>query len=203
MARRFRRTRRGITAGFDPPEVELLAGLLDQVATMLRSQEAEASAGAGEDDDPLAALARQLDGPAATAPQDPALARLLPPASRDDDEAAADFRRFAQEGLAARKRAALEQAAATLRRPSPLLLDDDEARAWVTALTDVRLVLAQRLGVETDEDAAQVSQRAAEADPQDPSSWDAALYDFLTWLQEGLADVLLGDLPAGGGRPRR
>ena len=208
MARRFRRTRRGITAGFEPQEAELVAGLLEDVAGLLAGP-AGATGGpspveddAGEEDQ-LAALARQLGGEPVAAPEDPALARLLPPASRDDDEAAAEFRRFTQEGLADRKRALLLSTAATLRRPGPLLLTDDEARGWATALTDLRLVLAQRLGLQTDDDAALVSLRAAEADEDDPASWTASIYDFLTWLQEGLADVLLRDLPRGGGPPLR
>ncbi|MEJ5869299.1 DUF2017 domain-containing protein [Pseudokineococcus sp. 5B2Z-1] len=204
MARRFRRTRKGITAGFEPQEAELVAGLLEDVARLLDGAAGETGAEAArEGEDPLDALARQLDAAPADAPEDPALARLLPTASRDDDEAAADFRRFTQEGLADRKRAALLTTAATLRRPPPLLLTDDEARAWVTALTDLRLVLAQRLGLETDDDAALVALRAAEADEDDPTSWTASIYDFLTWLQEGLAEVLLRDLPAAGGPPRR
>ncbi|MEJ5945250.1 DUF2017 domain-containing protein [Pseudokineococcus basanitobsidens] len=207
MARRFRRTRRGITAGLEPEEAGLLADLLAEVAQMLRSQEAATGpsdeVASDAEEDPLAALARDLEGGDGRVPDDPALARLLPPGSRDDDEAAADFRRFAQRGIAARKRSALERAVATLRRPAPLLLDDDEARAWLTALTDVRLVLAQRLGLETDDDAALVALRAAQAAEDDPAAHAAALYDFLTWLQEGLADVLLRDLPAGGGPARR
>jgi len=208
MARRFRRTRRGITAGFEPQEAELVAGLLEDVAGLLAGPAggADAPSPAGGDaagEDQLAALERQLGGGAVEVPGDPALARLLPSASHDDDEAAAEFRRFTQEGLADRKRSVLLTTVATLRRPPPLLLTDDEARAWVTALTDLRLVLAQRLGLETDDDAALVALRAAEADEDDPASWTASIYDFLTWLQEGLADVLLRDLPAGGGPPRR
>ncbi|WP_299035712.1 DUF2017 family protein [uncultured Pseudokineococcus sp.] len=211
MARRFRRTRRGITAGFEPQEAELVAGLLEDVARLLAGpagaadapgQDAPLDPAATGEEATLAALARQLDGGPVEAPHDPALARLLPTAS-DDDDAAAEFRRFAQEGLADRKRSTLLTAAATLRRPAPLLLTDDEARAWLTALTDLRLVLAQRLGLETDDDAALVAMRAAEADEDDPASWTANIYDFLTWLQEGLADVLLGDLPDAGGPPRR
>ncbi|ROP45989.1 DUF2017 domain-containing protein [Pseudokineococcus lusitanus] len=204
MARRFRRTRRGVTAGLEPGEVELLVGLFEDVAGML-----DEAAGAGPDAadgavpaDPLAALERQLTAEPPGPPQDPAVARLLPPASTDDDEAASDFRRFTQEGLAARKQQGLRRAAATLRRPAPLLLDDHEAQAWVRALTDVRLVLAARLGLETDDDAALVALRAEEADADDPVAWTAGVYDFLTWMQEGLTDVLLDALPAEGRRGR-
>lgn len=216
MARRFRRTRRGIGATLEPGEVELVASLFEDVAAMLEpepAQPAPAAEDTGEDtredsgapssravDDEIAELEAMLgpDEPVEP-PTDPALARLLPPGTADED-AAADFRRFTQGGLRSRKSAALRTAAGTLRRSGPLLLTDEEAQAWVTALTDVRLVLAERLGLRTDADAEQVAGRASRAAPDDPQAWFAGVYDFLTWMQEGLADVLLRDLPRGGGR---
>ena len=66
-------------------------------------------------------------------------------------------------------------------RARPLVLDDEQARAWLTALNDVRLVLAERMGLRTDADAERLA--------DDPSG-TAALYDFLTWLQETLVHAV-------------
>src|SRR6185436_8177852 len=90
---------------------------------------------------------------AAPRPADPAVARLLPDTSHDDPEIAEGFRRLTQDDLRERKRSALAVAAAALRRPAPVVLSDGEAQALLKGLTDVRPVLAERLGLRTDEDA--------------------------------------------------
>lgn len=193
MARKFRRTRHGIEAHLDDAERELLARLLDDVHEMLDD-------GSPPDADPLAAMVGISSG--ATTPQDPAVARLLPPGCRDDEEAAREFRRFTDRGLRERKREALATARAALGRQGALCLSDAEARAWSTALTDVRLVLAERLGVRTDADAEHLHE-LADGPADDPVAWLAAVYDFLTWLQETLVSVLLEALPEEGRPPRR
>ncbi len=71
-----------------------------------------------------------------------------------------------------------------------------QARAFTAALTDVRLVLADRLGIETDEDAEALHD--LEGDPADPGVWLAMVYDFTTWVQESLTEVLLDALPEEG-----
>ena len=189
MARRFRRSRKGITVGLDDGEIDLLVRLFDDVAEMV------APAGAAHED-PLAALVGITEG--ARISHDPALARLLPDASREDSEAAAEFRRFTERGIRTRKLGQLRTASATLGRGSPVVLSHDEANAWVTSLTDVRLVLAERLGLRTDEDAEALHLELEEMPDVDPRAWLGAVYDFLTWLQEGLAEVLLAGLPEGG-----
>jgi hypothetical protein len=155
---------------------------------------------AAPDADPLAAMVGISEN--ARVPDDPAVRRLLPDASRDDPEAAREFRRFTERGLRARKQEALATARATLDAGPSLLLTDEQARSWVTALTDVRLVLAERLGLRTDEDADQLHVTLAGADDDDPVAWLAAVYDFLTWLQETLVAVLQVALPEEG-RPGR
>ena len=189
MAQRFRRTSRGIEARLDDGERELVARLFADVAEMLDD-------GAAAEQDPLADLVGISE--TATTPQDPALLRLLPHGSRDDEEAAGDFRRYTERGLRARKRDALGTARQTLERPGPLALTPPEATAWLTALTDVRLVIAERLGLRTDEDAEELHAVVAAGDEDDPRTWMAAVYDFLTWLQETLVSVLTQDLPEGG-----
>jgi hypothetical protein len=128
----------------------------------------------------------------ATVPDDPAVARLLPVAGTEDDEAAAEFRRFTEIGLRQRKSHNLRTAAATLSSGDDVVLDDDSSAAWLTALTDVRLVLAERLEIRTDADAEAIHEllEDSDVDDEDPRAWLAAVYDFLTWLQETLVHAL-------------
>ncbi len=205
MALQFTRTGAGVVARLDDAERAVLRDLFTDVAALLHEDRPPA-------DDPLEDLVGITEG--AVLPQDPALARLLPDASRDDGDAAADFRRLTEHGLRQRKQHALTTAAATLdghdgeqgpRRPgrgrlgargSLLVLDEEQARAWLTALNDVRLVLAERMGLRTDADAERIAALAAgpagRSDPADPVSTGAALYDFLTWLQETLVHAVSG-----------
>jgi len=185
MARRFERTRRGVTARLDVEERELLDDLLAEVGVLLDD-------GTEPDADPLEAMVGISEG--ARTPEDPALARLLPDAAREDPEAAAEFRRFTERGLRQRKREALATARATLARPAPLVLDAAEAQAWLVALNDLRLVLAERLGLRTDSDAERLLAEAEEMAADDPRAWMSAVYDFLTWLQETLVTALTDEL---------
>ena len=137
-----------------------------------------------------AAADDQDDLDASGAERDPALARLLPTANRTDDEAAAEFRRLTETGLRQRKAAALATAARLLRDEDKLRLDAAEAGTVLTALTDVRLVLGERMGVRTDEDVEVLEAAARDLDPDDPLGYALAVYDFLTWLQETLAHAL-------------
>ena len=195
MAHRFRRTRHGIEARLDAAERDLLARLFDDVHDLLDDGPEPSS-----DDWMASELGISED---ARTPEDPALARLLPDAARDDADAAHEFRRFTERGLRARKRQALRTARETLSRGAGPVLDDAEARSWLTALTDVRLVLGERLGVRTDADAEGLEDLLHEADEDDPRVWLAAVYDFLTWLQETLVTVLLAGLPEEGRGPRQ
>jgi len=195
MRRPFRRTRAGVRVQLGEPERALLARLLGDVEGLLVQDAAERDAaergpaGTGahpaSDEDVLAALEASLAPPP---PADPAVARLLPDGNRDDADLAAGYRRLTEHGLRERKRAGLERAGSALARPEPVLLDDAEALALLKGLTDVRLVLAERLGLHTDEDAEQL--HASAAGPADPRAAAAALYDALTWWQEALVAVL-------------
>ena len=64
----------------------------------------------------------------------------------------------------------------------------------MVALTDVRLVLGERLGLRTDEDAeALAPSGSTEADAGRPGrGYWRRYYDFLTWLQESLTQALMG-----------
>lgn len=184
-----RRSRRiiGTFAGF---EADLLRSLASQMVELLRSE----SALPYESSDPFEALF-DFSGPT-TAPEDPVLARLLPNAYRDDDEAAGEFRRFTESALRNRK---VENAAAIVDALDEAGLPDEpedditidveldraEATAWMTALTDVRLALATRLGVEEDDE-----DRWIELPEEDPARQVYAIYHWTGFLQDTLVESL-------------
>jgi hypothetical protein len=80
----------------------------------------------------------------------------------------------------------------------------EDALATASALTDVRLVLASRLALETDDDAERLHSEialathalATDADREldiDPERvWLGMLYQALTWLQDSLIEFLMG-----------
>jgi hypothetical protein len=144
------------------------------------------------DDDPSLWASLEADL-AVEPPADPAVARLLPDASRDDPELAQSFRRLTEQDLRERKRDSLALAAAALRRAAPVVLDDSEAQALLKGLTDVRLVLAERLGIATDEDAEFLHAALAAGASQGGQEWAKAaeLYEVVTYLQEELVHTLL------------
>jgi hypothetical protein len=201
MARGFRRKGSGrhahYVAQLDPLERATVAGLMDQVHDLL-----DPPAPAPEGDDFASIVAGlgmgvtvaaedQADLDPDEAQRDPALDRLLPTANRQDDEVAAEFRRLTETGLRQRKAGALQTAADLLRGDDKLRLDAGQARVVLTALTDVRLVLGERMGLRTDDDVEVLEAAAQDLDPDDPLGYALAVYDFLTWLQETLASAML------------
>ena len=208
MARGFRRKGRGRAASYvarlDPLERATVAGLMEQVHDLLEPPPTT-TVGPGPEGpvDEFAAIVAglgmgvtvaaedQADLVASGAGRDPALDRLLPTANLQDDEAAAEFRRLTETGLRQRKAAGLALAASLLRAEDKVVLDEASARAFLTALTDVRLVLGERMGLRTDEDLEALEAAAGELDPDDPLGYALAVYDFLTWLQETLASAML------------
>lgn len=202
MARGFRRKGSGehvrYVAQLDPLERATVAGLMDQVHDLLDppaavpdGDDAFASIVAGLGMGVTVAAEDQADLDPDEARRDPAIDRLLPTANRQDDEMAAEFRRLTETGLRQRKAAALVTAADLLRGDDKIRLDAGQARAVVTALTDVRLVLGERMGLRTDDDVEVLEAAAQDLDPDDPLGYALAIYDFLTWLQETLATAML------------
>ena len=174
----FRHARGGVTVTFGD-DVLLLHELLEQLIGLLGPEELAADA------DPLEAAVGI--GAATEAPVDPALARLLPDAYREDPEAAAEFRRYTETGLREAKRAAARTALASLARPGRRhRLGPDEAQAWLRALNDLRLTLGTRLGVTEDWD-----ELLAGLPEDDARRYALAVYDHLTWLQESLVQALM------------
>ncbi len=154
----FRKRGASFRAEFEPVEASMLAGLAEQVAELV---------GARTDNE-----------------LDPAVLRLLPDAYPDDAEASHEFRRFTADGLAARKVANAGMLASSLAdaavatSATRVTIDAQTAQAWLRALTDIRLTIAARLGIERDEDAG----------ADDPALRD--LYDWLGFVQGSLVEVM-------------
>jgi hypothetical protein len=110
---------------------------------------------------------------------DPALTRLFPNAYPDDDEAAAEFRHYTRDSLVERKTANSGLIAAALQASDGdrLAVERGDAEHWLPALTDLRLVLAERLGIHDDGD------RVPEGELGD-------VYEWLGELQGSLVDAL-------------
>src|SRR5699024_11038005 len=99
----------------------------------------EAETGPDTPQDPLQAMSWPTEG--VSAPTDPALARLLPDASEDDDELNAEFRRLTESDLRRTKVARLRTVWETLRRSEgQLRIPIQDGMDWAAALNDVRLV---------------------------------------------------------------
>ncbi len=183
----FRRHRRGsVYVDLPAHAARLLANLTRQLIELLRDGEAAPHVGA----DPLEAML-SVDGPR-DAPVDPALLRLLPDAHLDDEEAAAEFRRYTESSLREGKVADANVLLSTL---GPLddddvddlefLLDGDQARAWMRCLTALRLTLAERLGVTAEDD--DYWQTLDETDERLPVY---EIYGWLGYLLESLIDAV-------------
>ncbi len=181
------RRRGGAVTTFSGFEADLLRSLAGQLIELLRDEAAVPTT----EVDPFEALL-DFSGPT-TAPEDPVLARLFPPAYREDDDAAGEFRRFTETQLRSGKAAnagavidALEAAGLPAdldesRLTIDIELSTDEARAWLKALTDMRLALATRLGIEEGDE------ELWEALPEDdPRAHVHDIYDWLAFLQETL-----------------
>jgi hypothetical protein len=192
----FRPTRGGgARARFAAPEAALLRNLTEQVMTLLNDTETdETGPGTGEpaggrdadvlDPAELEALLG-MDEPA-RAPQDPALARLLPDAYRDDPDAAGEFRRYTEQSLRSAKQGAARTVLDTLPASGGRVdLSADQAQAWLRALNDVRLALGVRLGV-TEE----FEDQWQGLDPADPRSAAFEVYAWLGGVQESLVQAL-------------
>ncbi|WP_336857241.1 DUF2017 domain-containing protein [Sinomonas albida] len=192
MAEPFTYGRRGISGRFEDAERELLRGLFRDVVALLEPDETP-------EEDPLAALVGI--NPEATEPEDPALLRLLPNASKDDAEEAREFRRLTERSLRESKAGALRAASLGLESRD-VLLDAAGAEHWATALTDVRLVLAERLGIHSEEDAEKIHGVTDWSDvgDDDVDAYLALVYNFVTWLQTTLVDAMLAGYRAGGAR---
>ena len=134
-----------------------------------------------------------LDDPGDRAPDDPALARLVPDAYSDNPAAAREFRSLTQRELLDRRStdaaavlASLHGAAdlgdrsddeSALTEVELIRLDRDAADAWLRTLAALRLVLASRLGIADEDD-------HHDDDPR------FGIYEWLGYRLDGLVRVL-------------
>lgn len=219
MARAFARKGKGknlrYAAKLDAVERTVVAGLMEQVHDLVAPEHVDATP-ASQGGDDFDAIVSGLGGlgmgvslsaedqlpddrpvpedARSFGDRDPALERLLPAGNRTDDQASAEFRRLTEHSLRERKARHLESAIRSLRAPGPgVELDERAAIDMVVALTDVRLVLGERLGLREDDDVDRLEEELADSDDDDPRVHAMSVYDFLTWLQETLATAMLPD----------
>jgi Domain of unknown function (DUF2017) len=188
-----KRPRRGLVVSFDDVEASLLRHLVGEVRALLADglpasaapADAELAALTGMEDGPLGpnGHASGLDDVAALEePVDPALARLLPDAYRDDAAAAGEFRRLTEASLRRDKVFAADRMLAALPADGPgeVRLDPETVESWLSTINDVRLALGTRL---------EVTEEMPEPDPDDPDAPAYVVYLWLTELQGVLVEA--------------
>ena len=157
--------------------------------TATATDTAEAPEGTSGQDDLFADLEKmftETSAPPPERPADPVLARLLPDAYNDDPEAAGEFRKYTESSL----REAKKYFAQTMLETLPpgggrVKLTADQARDWMRALNDVRLMFGVRLEVTED-----FEEQLAALDPQDPRLAAFEVYGWLGAVQESLVRAI-------------
>lgn len=117
---------------------------------------------------------------------DPALGRLLPNAYPDDRDAAHDFTRYTRDSLVDGKRQAAQRVrdATAVEEPGGVVqieLDQSEAWGWLTFLTDLRLILAERVGIVEEDEAGSDESR---------DDYLRAAYEWAGFVQGSMLEVL-------------
>jgi len=165
-----RKTEPGVVGSVlvEPDEARVLGSLADQLQTLLG------------------------DALSAGDVRDTALKRLLPDAYRNDPELADEWRRLSRGGLVDRKigfartlSVALQPIAAS-GQAATISLTFDAALDWVRGIGDVRLVIADRMGITVDGDEGAFSE---------PGVRD--VYELLAWMQDALVQLLDEAQPPG------
>jgi hypothetical protein len=201
MATGFHRSASGrFTARFDEIERGLLRSLVEQLIALLSAGEEP-----DPDADPLARMVGMEPPSSTSVPEDPAVARLLPAAYRDDPEAAAEFRRFTERSLRDTKLSHARTVLACIERSGEkLVLSEGEATSWLLAINDLRLALGTRLGIAQDDprleddytdgfdDDEEVDGDEGDGSEDSGDAEDAMLqvYDWVTYLQDSLVRAL-------------
>jgi hypothetical protein len=173
----------GATARFAAIEAMLLRDLVSQVAELVGEGLPQP-----QDRRETTMTLEQLVGLSdnSSLPDDPILARLLPDAYPDDEDAAGEFRRYTEQGLRAGKVATAQMVLDTLPEGGGrVLLTPEQAQSWLRALNDVRIALGVRLDVTEDRD--EMLERAEQGGPQAAALW---VYDWLSLLQSTLVQAL-------------
>ena len=156
----------------DGTEARIIADLASQLDEMLAARSALTASG--------------MRAEPAGLPDDPALARLLPDMINGDVDAAHELRGLVEPSLVAMKRENVRLVTLSLEQPGAL--DSATEDAWARLLSDLRLTIAARLDIESDDDL------DALAASDQPSSVQT-LAEVYTWLG-GLLEHLIGTLDA-------
>lgn len=149
-------------------------------------------------------------------PRDPAILRLLPDAAPDDPDVAAEFRRLTQPELVDVKHARLTTLVDHLLRDTgylegrelterdadrsfELVVDREGAADFAAALTDIRLTLSQRLGLEADADVERLHDDVVGGWTgaqvlDDDAQYLGSVFLLAGYLQESLVSAMLTEL---------
>ena len=187
----------GASAWLSPGEASLLRTLVVPLMELLNdparpappAEPSPAPDGTAPPDDLFADLEKMFNETAAEPPEvpaDPVLARLLPDAYQDDPEAASEFRKYTESSLREAKKYFAQALLETLPpKGGRVKLTADQARDWLRALNDVRLMFGVRLEVTED-----YEQQFASLDPQDPRVAAFQVYGWLGEVQESLVRAI-------------
>lgn len=145
----------------EPDEARILVSLADQMQAL---------------------LAEAIESPV---DDDAAVRRVLPDAYRTEPELADEWRRLSRRGLVDRKIGFARTISHSLASvadegvPRSVPLTTDAALDWVRSIGDLRLVIADRMGIIVDGD---------EGTFGEPGLRD--VYELLAWMQDGLVQVI-------------
>ncbi|MGY4099804.1 oxidative stress transcriptional regulator AosR [Nocardia sp. R16R-3T] len=168
----------------DAREASVLRSLVGAVSGLLTERAQSAP------DDELAELTGLRSGNT-TPPDDPRLHRLLPdfhrsePGSPDADRADLNsaLRGLHEPEIIDAKLAAGSVVLNTVPTDGgKIVLTPEQADAWLTALTDVRLALGTVLGID--------AETPDHLEPDDPRGPHLDVYHWLTWMQDSLLQAL-------------
>ena len=169
----FQRTATGrVVLRVDDVERGLLMSVARQVMDLV--QPAKAS----PDQDPLAAQLGWVDGDVGIS-DDPAVARLLPDAYDDPDDAR-DFRRFTENDLRQSKMQHAMTVVEEIERSGEKVAVTS-TDSWLGLLNDARIAIGTRIQISEDN-----YEELAGLPDDDPRSGLFHVYDWLTFLQESL-----------------
>jgi len=189
----FRSTKGGgASAWLSAGEASLLRALVVPVMDLLIDPERPAPPPPAEPSestdlfDDLEKMFNETTAEPPTRPVDPVLARLLPDAYQDDPEAAGEFRKYTESSLREAKKYFAQTLLETLpAKGGRVKLSAEQARDWLRALNDVRLMFGVRLEVTED-----FETQLASLDPKDPRVAAFEVYGWLGAVQESLVHAI-------------
>lgn len=182
---RFRRSGGQLLITVADYEEAVLESMVEQLIVLLEGEDMDPTG-----DDPFAQWEADMAAPSDLDASDPVIARLFPPAYRDDDAAEKEFRRFTQN---AQRRTKIEQAKVVLEAlletnagRDPVVVRAADVDAWLKTIAAIRLTLSVRLGIKTADDVDELEK----LDSDEPGGVLYGIYEWLGYFLEGLIDKL-------------